>query len=58
LFGVILDADLQLVENEAYILETLYMSNRDFPGYYQENVAANPEVGLVTEDSQSHPLDI
>jgi|HubBroStandDraft_2_1064218.scaffolds.fasta_scaffold23950_3 FAD/FMN-containing dehydrogenase len=47
LFGVILDADLQLVENEAYILETLYMSNRDFPGYYQKNVAANPEVGLV-----------
>lgn len=47
LFGVILDAELQLVENEAYILDTHYMSARDFPAYYNQNVAANPEVGLV-----------
>lgn len=47
LFGVILDADIQLVENEAYVLDTLYLSPRDFSGYYQRNVASNPEVGLV-----------
>lgn len=47
LFGVILDADLQLVKNEAYVLDTVYMSDRDFPAYYQQNVARNPEVGLV-----------
>jgi FAD/FMN-containing dehydrogenase len=47
LFGVILDADLQLVENEAYVLDTLYMSDRDFPAYYKQNVAADADVGLV-----------
>jgi FAD/FMN-containing dehydrogenase len=47
LFGVILDADLQLVKNEAYVLDTVYMSDREFPSYYQQNVAGNPEVGLV-----------
>jgi FAD/FMN-containing dehydrogenase len=47
LFGVILDADLELVKNEAYILDTVYMSERDFSVYYQQNVARNPEVGLV-----------
>ncbi|MCU1301055.1 MAG: FAD-binding protein [Candidatus Sulfotelmatobacter sp.] len=47
LFGVILNADLELVKNEAYILDTVYMSDRDFPEYYQQNVAHNPEVGLV-----------
>ncbi len=47
MFGVILDAELQLVENEVYILETRYMSDRDFPAYYQQNVATNHEVGLV-----------
>jgi FAD/FMN-containing dehydrogenase len=47
LFGVILDAELQLVENEAYILDTVYMSYKDFSTYYKEKVAANNDVGLV-----------
>jgi FAD/FMN-containing dehydrogenase len=47
LFGVILDADLQLVDNEVYVLDTQYMGYRDFPAYYQQKVAGNNEVGLV-----------
>src|SRR5260370_800232 len=47
LFGVILDAELQLVEKEVYILETRYMSDRDFPAYYQQNVAPNHEEGTL-----------
>jgi len=45
LFGVILDADLDVVPNEVYNLTTHYIDYRDFPGYYQSNVA-NDSTGL------------
>jgi len=47
LFGVILDADLDLVANEMYERETLYMSYRDYPAYYAAHVENNDRVGLV-----------
>lgn len=47
LFGVILDADLQLVDNQVYQLETKYVDYRDFPEYYREHVAGQDEVGLI-----------
>ncbi len=47
LFGVILDADLEVVPNEMYERHTEYMSYRDFPAFYQKNVAADDNVGLV-----------
>ena len=47
LFGVILDADLQLVDNEVYTLETHHFDYRDFPSYYREKVSKNDSVGLV-----------
>ena len=47
LFGVLLDADLQLVDNEVYQLHTEYMDYRNFPEYYRRNVAGNDNVGLI-----------
>src|SRR5581483_842935 len=47
LFGVILDADLDVVENEMYDLHTEYLDYRDFPAYYRYTVDRNPNVGLV-----------
>lgn len=47
LFGVILDADLQLVKNEVYSLETYNLDYRNFPDYYRLNISGNDQVGLV-----------
>lgn len=47
LFGVLLDVDLQLVDNEVYSFKTEYLSYRDFPAYYEKNIARNQGVGLV-----------
>ncbi len=47
LFGVILDADLQLVKNEVYSLETYNFDYRNFPDYYRLNISGNDQVGLV-----------
>ena len=35
LFGVILDVDLDIVDNEMYSRKTLYMNYTDFPRYYR-----------------------
>lgn len=47
LFGVILDVDLDIVDNEMYARKALYMNYRDFPRYYKENVENNSDIGLV-----------
>lgn len=47
LFGVILDADLQVVDNELYARETHYMDYKDFPAYYKANIENDPEIGLA-----------
>lgn len=46
LFGVILDATLDVVPNEVYERRTEYMSYRDVPDYYKRNIAGNDSVGL------------
>jgi len=47
LFGVILDVDLDIVDNEMYKRKTLYMNYRDFPKYYQTDVEGNQDIGLI-----------
>jgi FAD/FMN-containing dehydrogenase len=47
LFGVILDADIQLVDNEMYRLKTQYMSYRDFARYYDNSIGEDDKFGLV-----------
>ena len=47
LFGVILDADLDVVSNEMYSRDTVYMDYKDFPAYYRANIENKKEVGLV-----------
>src|SRR5439155_10023852 len=47
LFGVILDVDLEVVDNEMYELRTSYMDYRTFADYYKQHVDGNEAVGLV-----------
>ena len=47
LFGVILDADIQLVDNEVYSIETHELDYRDFPSYYRTHIADDDSVGLM-----------
>jgi FAD/FMN-containing dehydrogenase len=47
LFGVILDADLDIVDNEMYALKTEYMDFKDFPQYYKANIENNGGIGLA-----------
>jgi len=47
LFGVILDVELDVVDNEMYARKTLSMDYKDFPKYYQTNVEMNDNIGLV-----------
>jgi len=47
LFGVILEVDLDIVDNQMYARKALYMDYKDFPGYYKANVENNHDVGLV-----------
>ncbi len=47
LFGVILDADLELVDNEMYQRKTQYMDYKEFCAYYKKNVEGNPTIGLI-----------
>jgi FAD/FMN-containing dehydrogenase len=47
LFGVILDVDLQIVDNEMYARRTVYVDYKDFPKYYENNVENNVQIGLA-----------
>lgn len=47
LFGVILDVDLDVVQNEMYARQEIYMNYTDFPKYYKDHVEHNANIGLV-----------
>lgn len=47
LFGVILDVDLGIVDNEMYARKVLYVDYKDFPKFYEVNVENNSDIGLV-----------
>ena len=47
LFGVILDVDLDVVDNEMYARNTIYIDYKDYPQYYRANVENNGDIGLV-----------
>lgn len=47
LFGVILDVDLDVVDNEAYTWRTDYIDYKTFPDFYSENVNENKDIGLM-----------
>jgi FAD/FMN-containing dehydrogenase len=47
LFGVILDVDLDVVDNEMYARQALYMDYKDYPAYYRANIENNKDVGLA-----------
>ncbi len=47
LFGVILDANIEVVDNEMYEYKTEYVNYKDFPEYYKKNIENNDQVGLT-----------
>jgi FAD/FMN-containing dehydrogenase len=47
LFGVILDVNLDVVNNEMYARNAQYMDYKDFPKYYRENIENNSAIGLT-----------
>jgi FAD/FMN-containing dehydrogenase len=47
LMGVILDADLDVLDNEMYVWKTHYLDYKEFADYYQKNVEGNPKIGLA-----------
>ena len=47
LFGVILDADLSVVDNELYDRRAVYLDYKDFPAYYRAHIEGNDQVGLA-----------
>lgn len=47
LFGVILDADLEVVPNEVYTWKTNYMNYTEFPAFYTNTVEGNDTIGLM-----------
>jgi len=46
LFGVILDADLDVVQNEVYGREDVYVDYKDFSEYFTTYIDGNPRDGL------------
>jgi FAD/FMN-containing dehydrogenase len=47
LMGIILDADLDVVDNEMYLWKTHYMDYKNFADYYQKNVDGKDNIGLA-----------
>lgn len=47
LFGVMLDVDLNVVDNEMYARHAVYMDYKQYPAYYRANVENNNNIGLV-----------
>lgn len=46
LFGVIVDVDLQLTEDDVYEKKQISMSYDEYPAYFLKHVRRNPEIGL------------
>jgi FAD/FMN-containing dehydrogenase len=47
LFGVILDVDLEVVDNEMYVRRMDIIDYKDFPEFYREKIENNSNVGLL-----------
>lgn len=46
LFGIILDVEIQLTDNQLYEWNTTYIPYTEFPTYFKNNIENNPEIGL------------
>lgn len=47
LFGVILDVDIELTNNDIYEQKSVVMDYKDFPEYFQKNIKNNPEIEMM-----------
>ncbi len=47
LFGVIIDVDIELADNEVYEQKSVIMDYKDFPEYFNKNIKDNPEVKMM-----------
>ena len=46
LFGVVLDVDLELMDNEVYQGTSIVMDYKGYPGYFEKRIRRNPNVGI------------
>lgn len=46
LFGVILDVDLMVTDNDVYESQSFVMEYSEYPGYFENNVRNNPNIGI------------
>jgi FAD/FMN-containing dehydrogenase len=47
LFGIILEADFDVVDNEMYKRNTIYTDYKNYPAYYRDQVEGSSDIGLV-----------
>jgi len=47
LFGVILDVDLDVADNQLYSRKAEYIDYKEFPHFYRMNIEGNPRTGLA-----------
>ena len=47
MFGVILDVDLDLTENEVYQTQTIYVNYKEFPTYFEDHIKNNKTIALM-----------
>lgn len=47
LFGIVLDADIRLTDDEEYVEQTTSLTVEQFPNYFTQNVKNNLEIGLT-----------
>jgi FAD/FMN-containing dehydrogenase len=47
LFGVILDADLAITDNQMYARKAVYMDYKQFPSYYRQKIEGKDNIGLA-----------
>lgn len=55
LFGVVLDADIRLTDDQTYVERTIPLSVEQFPDYFIEHVKDNPDVRLTVARLSTAP---
>jgi len=47
LFGVILDVELELTDDEVYVQESVIIDYSELPQYFEDNIKNNPDIALL-----------
>lgn len=58
LFGVILDVELDVVDNDVYVTEREIVSYKDFPAVFENNILPDPNLGLFYGHLSTAPASL